>query len=76
MARKELAIVGLAGLVDGADVRMVERRGGPRLLEKARLGDRIAGQLRERNLSATVRSRRVSSALYTTPMLPAAQVVC
>ncbi len=46
----ELAVVGLVDLVDRADVGMVERRGGLRLLQEPLLGRLVAGQIRREEL--------------------------
>ncbi len=42
---EDLAVLGLFDLMDGAQVRVIERRGGARFTEKAGLGLGIAGQL-------------------------------
>jgi hypothetical protein len=72
--RDEGAPVVLVHLVDGADVRMVERRRGARLAQEA--FDRLRSCARScgRNLSATLRASFTSSARYTTPMPPAPSV--
>ncbi len=46
----EPLLLRLAHLVDGAEVGMVERRGGPRLLEEAGLGHGVARQLGRQEL--------------------------
>ena len=68
--RDERLSVVLAELVDGADVRMLERRGEACLpLEPGEPLARAAASLR-RSLMATSRPRRMSSARNTTPMPP------
>ena len=50
---EQLSVVGLADLVDRADVRMIERRGGARLRDESRLGAGSALRCGGRNFSAT-----------------------
>ena len=58
----EEEIVGLAGLVDRDDVRMVDRRGELRLAEEAVAERLVLGQAGGSNFSATFRLSRKSSA--------------
>ena len=68
---KEERAIDAADIVDAADVRMVQRGDGARLaLEAGRRSESPADSL-GRTLMATVRSSRVSRALYTSPMPPA-----
>ncbi|MEK6373983.1 MAG: hypothetical protein AABO58_14955 [Acidobacteriota bacterium] len=54
--QKHLAVIGLAEFVNGADVRVIELRGGPRLRSKRFFasGSRVSVSSGERNFSATV----------------------
>ena len=62
---------GLADVVQVADVRMIERGDRAGFAFEARPAIGIADKLFRRTLMATVRSSRVSRALYTSPMPPA-----
>jgi hypothetical protein len=57
-------------VVDGADVRVVECRGGLCFTLEALQNLMILGQASGKNFKATNRRSFVSSALYTTPMPP------
>jgi hypothetical protein len=52
-----------ADIVDGADVRMRQRRNRPRLALESRAAVRIAAKSAGSTFTATVRSSRVSRAL-------------
>ena len=67
----ERAAVSVADLVDLADVRMVERRGGQRLAAQALPRDEVLFVIRMEPLIATRRSSLVSWARKTSPMPPA-----
>ena len=58
---KQLILI-LADLVQRGDVRVRERRGGARLLQKPGAAIRVAGDVGASTLIATVRPRRVSRA--------------
>jgi hypothetical protein len=66
--RDEGVPVLLTDVVDGADVRMIESRRGLRLTLET--GECLRATSGGKNFNATKRCRRVSSALYTTPMPP------
>ena len=53
----ELPVVGLADLVDGADVRMLERGRGARLDEEALLRVGVRAEVRRQELERDVRVR-------------------
>ena len=61
----------VSDVVERADVGMIQRRDGPRFAVEALLGLRVFDRWEGRILIATVRSRRVSRARYTSPMPPA-----
>jgi len=61
----------MADVIQGADVGMVEAGDGTSLAFESLPQIRIAGQFRGQDLDCTVRLRRVSRALYTSPMPPA-----
>ena len=60
----------LADVEDGDGVRVVERRGGARLAEEARVGRGVPAAPSEMTLSATRRPSRASCARYTVPIPP------
>jgi hypothetical protein len=66
----ERLAVGLLDRVHGADARMVEGRGRSRLPLEPLQHRRVFASSDDRNFTATLRPRRVSSASYTTPMPP------
>jgi len=57
-------------LVDGADVRMIQRRGGPGFALKAAECLRVFGYVVGQELEGHNRRSLTSSALYTTPIPP------
>ena len=61
---------GLADLVDGDEMRMVERRGGARLLDEARQPIRVADERFGQDLEGDLALSSTSSARYTSPMPP------
>src|SRR5262249_33665180 len=60
----------LANVVDGANVRMVQRGSGLRFALNRASACGSRARLSGRNFRATKRCRRTSSALYTTPIPP------
>src|SRR5215469_7714879 len=66
----ERSAVFLTDVIDRTNIRMVERRSCLRLSLKPRQRLRVLRYIVGRNFNATLRCRRVSSALYTTPIPP------
>jgi hypothetical protein len=60
----------LADVMNCADIRVIESGGGLGFAAEPAQGLRILASSSGRNFKATKRSRRVSCALYTTPMPP------
>ena len=60
---EERPAVLLADIVDGADVGVIQRRGGARLAAESGQGSGSSASSGDRNFNATKRSSRVSSAL-------------
>jgi hypothetical protein len=68
--RDEQLPVGLASLVDREDVRVVQRRGQPRLADEALAELLAVGHLRGEQLERDLAAEAVSSARYTSAMPP------
>ena len=66
-------IVAIKGcdVVNGADVRVVQRRNGPRLMLKTGPRLWVGVEATDATLMATVRRKRLSCARYTSPIPPA-----
>ena len=62
---EQLSVVGLADLVDRADVRVIERRRGARFRDESRLGVRVGAQMRRQKLRARRDGRAARPALGT-----------
>ena len=60
----------LADVVNGADIGMIQRRRRLGLAAEAAEGRGVAGDILGKEFKTTKRWRRVSSALYTTPIPP------
>ena len=68
--RDERPALVLVDVVDGADVRVIQGRGGAGFALEPLQRMRSRAKSSGRNLRATRRPSRVSSALYTTPIPP------